>query len=305
MDFYNNLRNAIRARKKRERNFADFWIVSPATITTEGGTTTFDEAGASYTWIFLHNHPSGKMAVLNPTAITEDGTPVLAARNPKSPHRWSIIGLDTSRVRGGTQAASRYAVGLHGPNHRMVNEFDIGPDPVEIFQAALMPLKTVGDGATLVVRTYPYIYTAAYKRYSYGGVDTDLTSYVPGAGLTRKVLLYLDRDTNTLNVEAGATVLDGGALPAPEPIPPAGINAELSALVNLTNGQTAITTAGGILDCRDVLKDRDTNIGTLPVATAPGQVLIADEALNWISVTPIIDEEGYWMSGDNDELVWE
>ena len=286
-DFYNNLRDAIRARKRRERSYASYWTVSPATITTEGGSTTFSEFGNIYTWIFLHNHPSGKMAVINPTNITEDGTPVLVARSPKSPFRWAIIGPDTARVRADTQTAS--ALGEGSP---------------DIYQSSYMPLKTEGS-SSLVVTTYPYIYTAASKLNNFSGVSTNLSSYVPGAGLTRKVLLYLDRDTKTLSVEVGGTVADGGPLPAPEPTPPGGINAELSALVTLTNGQTSISTIDDILDCRDLLKGRDTNIGMLPVAAASGQILITDETLNWIAATPVIDENGYWMTGDDDELVWE
>ena len=43
----------------------------------------------------------------------------------------------------------------------------------------------------------------------------------------------------------------------------------------------------------------------LDIPTAEGQVLVADETLRAAWVTPVIDENGYWMTGDNDQLVWE
>lgn len=302
--FYNKLRDLILSRRRHDAKFAEFWRVTPAEITTEGGSTTFDSAGVSWTWILLHSHPSGKVAAINPTALTEDGTPVLAARNPRAPYRWAIIGHDPSRIRGDTQAVSRFETGAHGENHQVADESSPGPDPVYIFQPMLKMLKTEGDGATLTVSTYPYVYTKNGMPRSFVGQDTDLTSAVPASGYVRYVLLYLDRETNSLEQVAGGSVVVGGPLPIPVPVPPAvAVDARESAWITLTGGQTAIVTATDIFDGRDFLDNGISSV--LPSATAPGQVLIADETLNWIAATPVIDENGYWMSGDDDELVWE
>jgi hypothetical protein len=140
-------------------------------------------------------------------------------------------------------------------------------------------------------------------RKIFAGIDTDLTSYVPGAGLKRKVLLYLNKESNLLAVVSGSTIASGSPLPAPEPTAPSGITVRESCYVDLVNGQTDVTTADDVTDCRDFLDGGGS--GTYGLPTAPGQVLVANSDVQPEWVTPVIDENGYWMSGDDDELVWE
>ena len=215
---YADDREIRHVRSRREAGFEENRWVRPGTIASEGGSTTYDALGPSFTWAQFDDRPEGKVPVFNPTTIKEEGTAVLIARNPKGPYRWEIIGPNDNYL-GDVDSIdlSRYATALHGPNHQIADEASPGPDPVKVFQPMFMPLKTEGDGSSLTVATYSYIYTKNGVRYEFGGQSTDLTSYVPGAGLIRKVLLYLDRDTNVLNIVTGTAVADDSITPIPEP----------------------------------------------------------------------------------------
>jgi hypothetical protein len=166
-----------------------------------------------------------------------------------------------------------------------------------------MPLKTEGDGATLTISIYPYVYTKGGAYRYFAGQTVDLTSSVPGAGLIRTVLVYLDRDAHSLETIDGATVLDNGIIPVPRPTPPAGVDARESAWVTLANGQTTITTGTDVLDARDYLDNGQENALASP--TAPGQVLMSDENLLPFWATPVISEDFAWMANGDGELIVE
>lgn len=302
---YSDEREISRIRQNRETAFERNRKVVPGTIVSIGGSTTYDALGPNFTWVRIWGREESATPAYNTTTISEAGTPVLVARDPKGPYRWTIISPDDSYlIVTSSDQISKFEIGLHGPNHQIPTEATAGPDPVYVSNPMMMMLKTEGDGSTLTVTTQPYIYVKNGVRRYFNGANTDLTSYVPGAGLKRKVLLYLNKDTNVLTVLSGSTISSGSPLPAPSPVAPTGTTARESALVALTNGQTVVTTATDIEDCRDFLDGLDDDMA-LGVPAAEGQVLVADEALLPIWVTPIIDENGYWMSGDDDQLVWE
>lgn len=299
-DRYNYSRDIVLARRRHDLQLENARRITRAIVVTVNGSTTFDDMGVSFTWIQFHGSSATPVAAINTTSLTVEGTPVLAARNPKKPHVWTILGADHSRVHGST-SVSRYEQGIHGDNHSVPSEDLPGPDPSYTYQPQLMPLKTTGDGSTLTVSTYHYIYTKdGHRRYFYGQ-DTDLTSSVPGSGLIRKVLLYLDRDTNILEQVDGTTVTDDDVTPIPEPTPPSGIDARESAWIYLSNGQTQITTATHIEDARDFLDNGIAN--TLPAATEYGQVLMSDEALAPFWATPLIADSGGWMTDEDGYLM--
>ena len=305
-DWYNNLRDIWKQRLLVYSQLEMFTNVSPGEIKAdENGSTTFNEQGLSFTWVKLRGNDASRVAALNMTSITIDGTPVLVARDPKHPYLWQILGPDPAYIRADMALSiSQYGTSIHGSNHQTADEADPGPDPVYVFQPMLYLLKTVGDGATLTVSTHPYDYNKGDISRYFAGADTDLTSSVPGAGLVRKVLLYLDRDTNVLETVEGTTVLDNGVIPIPLPLPPAGVTATKSAWVTLANGQTTITTATDVDDARDFLNTGQDD--ALPAPTGPAQVLMTDNGSLPFWATPVIDEvEGTWMAGDDNELVWE
>jgi len=300
---YSDDRDINRARKNYERDFERSRKVIPAVIVSIASSTTPDNLGPNFTWVKVWGRDESAIPAFNPTTLKEAGTPVLIARYPRGPYRWEILSpnhnylIETESIE-----LSRITIGPHGENHQVPTDAAPGPDPAYTFQAALMPLKTVGDGATLTVKTYFYIYMKGGARKFFAGLDTDLTSSVPGAGLKRKVLLYLDKDSNLLVVLEGATIASGSPLPAPEPAAPSGVTVRESAFVDLVNGQTSISTATDINDCRDFL-DGDDEDTTLDTPTAEGQVLMSDENLQPIWATPVISEDDAWMVGDDDMLV--
>jgi hypothetical protein len=238
------------------------------------------------------------LAAVNMTAVTAEGTPVLVARDPKSPYTWQIIGPDPAFIRTDmTSPVSNYGMGSHGSNHQTADEANPGPDPVQVFQPMLYLLKTIGDGETLTVYTHAYDFNQGDASKYFAGTTTDLTSSVPGAGLVRKVLLYLDRDTVILEQVDGDTVLDNDVTPIPIPVPPAGVDATKSAWVKLSNGQTTISTATHIDDARDFLKGN-----SLPEPTLQGQILMYHEGgVQW--AMPMINEDGYIMLTEDYQIM--
>ena len=302
-DWYNNLRDIVRNRFMHDDQLEKSRLISPGEIVSEGGSTTFTEQGLSFTYVKLRSNDASRVAALNLTAVTQEGTPVLVARDPKRPHSWQILGPDDTFVR--TQMVSplsNYGTAVHGPNHQTVTEDDPGPDPVNVFQPMMYMLKTVGDGATLTVSTYQYDYSIGEVSRFFAGIDTDLTSSVPGAGLIRKVLLYLDRDTNLLEVVEGTTVLDTGAIPIPLPLMPVDVSGTRSAWVTLANGQSTITTATDIDDARDFMGD--DNSAPIPLPTAAGQIIINDDigGIQW--VIPMVDENGSIMTSEFGHIMY-
>ena len=302
---YSDEREIASIRKSREASFESSRKVVPATIVSINSETTYSALGPNFTWVRIWGREESATPAYNPTTLAAAGTPVLVARSPKGPYRWTIISPDASFLTvTSSDPVSPFEMGPHAQNHQIPTEATAGSDPVYVSNPMMVMLKSEGDGSTLTVTTQPYIYIKDGVRQFFIGANTDLTSYVPGAGLKRKVLLYLNKNTGVLSVESGSTISSGSPLPAPSPMVPTGTTARESALIALTNGQTSVTTVTDIVDARDFLDGADANTA-LDTPTAEGQVLVTDETLRAIWVTPVIDENDHWMAGDNDQLVWE
>ena len=301
---YSDERDIRIARRNQLSQLEEARKIFPATITSESGSTTYTDLGINFTWVSLWGREDvPPVPAWNPTALTEKGTPVFVARNPKGPYRWEIIGINSSyELETSSNPTNQFNLPNHAPNHQIPTEATKGPDPYYAFQPALKMLKTEGDNISLTVRTDSYIYNKNSTRRYFAGKLTDLTSYIPGSGLIRKVLLYLDRNANLLYVVSGTADTDDDVTPIPEPPPPAGADAKMSAFVILANGQTAVITATDVLDCRDTLGGSDATY-LLPEPTEQGQVLMVDEALNWIAAVPLADDDGGWMTDDSGMLM--
>lgn len=291
-------------RRIRSANFERRRKIVWAVIVAINGSTTFDELGEQWTWVKIFGMDESLTPVLNPTSLREAGTRVLIARDPRAPRRWRIISIDDSYSSVTSQVPfSQFEIGIHAENHQIFDESIPGSDPVYVGQPMLLPLKTAGDGLTLIVTVGEYAYTinGAYRLSSQQ--DIDLTSHVPGtANKVRKVLIYLDRDINSLQVVDGTIVDDDGFTPIPEPAPPTGVDVRESAWVTLANAQSTITTATDIKDARDFL-DNGASSG-IPIPTNIGDLLMyLDGGVQW--VTPLISEDDIWMTNDDGELLIE
>jgi hypothetical protein len=303
MSRYHNIRQLRRTINAQDRRLEENRKIIPAVIVTVNGTTSYTQAGQNYTWVNIWNYSGSYYPALNTTGATEAGTPVLIAKQPKSPYSWEIIGINQAYVNHTSPPVGGLTLHNHAPNHQVPTDLTAGIDPVYIFQPAILMLKT-RPIAGLIVGVNSYIYRHGGNRVVFNGMQVDLTASVPGAGLTRRVLIYLNRVLNTLGVVEGSTVATGGAPPIPYPSAPVLTPTNSSAYVTLVNGQTNITWAD-IEHARDFLGGDVNNAFSLPEPTAPGQVLYSIDGVEFQAEQPIIGDDGTWISGDSGILLVE
>ncbi len=245
----------IKEREKEEqrKTFEPFHNDLPAVIKTVDGVTRPANKQAM-TWVSFYNQPESRVLVHNPTTNDVAETPVWVGPEARPPHRFIIKGV----YYGGISDEVDHGGGAlesapHAQAHQWPTEATPGPDKVLVFQPALQPLKMTGTGSTLVVTIQPHLYTRNGRPIQFIGSTLDLTSSVPSVASTkRKTLVYLDEETKVMRVVDGPTVPTGGALIPSRPNLPVG--GRMSGYVELTNGQTAITTATHIEDWRDTLR---------------------------------------------------
>jgi len=290
------LRDLIRAKLKHEEGFEPWRDISMGKVVAVEGSIN---AGPSYLWVNLWGDDGSPVTAFNENMTLLAGDWVKIGRSPKDPFRWSILGYWAGDIEPEyLTRISRHEVGLHGANHQMPTESTIGVDPVRIYQPALMPLKTTGNGTDLTITIQALEYNKGGYTKSFLGATYDLTSSVPSlANHIRAVLIYLDTNTNVINILNGSSVLDSGMV-VPRPALPS--DGRISAYVYLSTGQTSISTADDIDDARDFLAGETNEV---PDPDSEGQVLMASEFLTWVAGTPMISEDDAWMVGDDDLLV--
>ena len=242
-----------REKTEQRRTFEPIHNDLPAVIKSVDGNTR-PPSQRSMTWVAFYNQPESRVLVHNPTTNDVAETPVWVGPEARPPHRLIIKGV----YYGGLSTevdhdGGALETGPHAQTHQYPSEASPGPDKVLVFQPALQPLKMTGTGSTLIVTIRPHLYTRNGRPISFSGSTLDLTSSVPGTASTkRKTLVYLNEETNVMSVVNGPTVPTGGALIPSRPDLPVG--GRMSGYVELTNGQTAITTATHIEDWRDTLR---------------------------------------------------
>jgi hypothetical protein len=159
---YFDQRRIVVARSRFGNRFEGYRKVYPGTIASKGGSTTFSQLGDSWTWVKVWTRPESMVPMLNPTSLSEEGTRVLCARDPRPPNRWRILSVDDAYSSETAQIPwAQFNQGIHGGSHQVLTEDDPGPDPTLVGLPMLYFLKTTGDGATLTVSTYPYSYSHA------------------------------------------------------------------------------------------------------------------------------------------------
>lgn len=248
------LREQAKAAQKEDKIEA----IRAVIISLDGSTSPANLP--NYVLVKLFGRPEGYAVVYNDTGIYEEGSPIWVGRDPTRGGEWRVIGLYTGEADSyETTSMPRLAVPAHAPNHQYVTESNIGPDPVKVYQPAIQPLKSTGDGATLTVTVQPLIYQVDGGRREFNGAEVDLTSYVPASGYSVRVALSLDTSSNVIVVTEGQTVSDSMGQPVPYPIVPEGSIA--SGYVLLSGGQSTITTADEVDDARPLLRDRPRKSG--------------------------------------------
>lgn len=255
----------VRDIKEREKEglFQTFELSHnqlPAVIKSVAGTTR-PVGMRSMTWVAFYNQPESMALVHNSTAMDVEGTPVWIGPAANPPHGLEIKGIYLGGVseevdHGGGALASP----PHAQTHQYPSESNKGPDPMLVYQPALQPLKMTGNGLNLTVTVQPHLYQSDGKPRYFPGANLDLTSSVPStSGTVRKTLVYLDEATRALAVVDSVAVPIGGSRnPTRTTLP---IGGRMIGYVELTYGQTAITTVTHIEDWRDTLGGR-TNVSS-------------------------------------------
>jgi len=248
----------------------------------------------NYSFVKELYRPESQRVVLNETTLKTEGTLVEVEIDPNKNSGGRVIGIYSGTLTPTeSEILSRGNVGEHAPNHQYPTEAAPGPDSVLVYQPAVQPLKTTGDGSTLVVDLQPLIYTVEGVRKVFVGITVDLTSYVPStSGRAVRVLVYLDITTNLAAVLSGTEVIDSVAIPVPYPQIPQ--DAIPSAYVKLTNGQTAVTTATHVDDARAMFSSNGS-YGFPLTPTEEGQIIIVQDGDFALGV-PMVDIYGDIMT---------
>jgi hypothetical protein len=200
-------------------------------------------------WVHQWFQDNSQAQVLRNGFTILSGVPVKLAQDPKSPFRYRIIGVyDSSVDISQPNLLDRFAVGEHGDNHRWMTEDNKGPDAFHTGMPAFASGKVEGNDSDLTITVWgpiPYWYNDT--PYVADGNRVNLTGYMPAAGNTKYVWAYLDRTNGFVGIVSGDEVLST----ATPPYPTMPGNAKPLGLVQLTDGQTAITTATHVIDTRE------------------------------------------------------
>lgn len=193
------------------------------------------------------------------------------------------------------ETISRGNAGPHGANHQMPSDIEgeVGPDPTLVFQPAIQPLKTTGDGSSLVITIQPCIYNIDGARKVFSGAHVDVSDHVPDTvGRARRVLAYLDVTTNLPEILPGPEAINNGAIPIPYPKVPRGVIA--SSYVKLAYGQTAVVTGTHVDDARSFY-GAFANYSSPFSPTEDGQILISQDGA-FVPGVPMTDLYGDIMT---------
>lgn len=269
---YNAVRDIELRKDDRKQAIQRASKTNPAKIASMGGLTYHFKFGRDFAWVFLFNVREGLHIAYDPERINlmGEGTPVRVMRSPDSSRefRWQVVGIDDSFAQPGTETpTSNFAIGNHAENHQYIDESNIGSDVVFTFQPMLMPLKTSFIAGSLAVDVSPYEYEYQGTHKSFPGLHVFMTAYVPSTGDTRKVLIYLNLETNALEIVSGSSV----TLPAvpPDPEIPATIHGQISSRVTLIGDQTNVVQSN-IEDARKLFETHFIRTGEIFLTAAGG-----------------------------------
>lgn len=285
-----------KAVKKQDAKYDPNRVIVPAVIASVDGETS-PANRPNQTWVDEYGVSSNYSLAWNWTGLNEAGIPVLISKSPKPPYDRTILGVNFAVLNQGQGNTNIPLLML--PRHARTHQWpegNPGRDVVRVYQPALMPLRTYPTTG-LVVAVYRLIYRAGVTTALFDGQLVDLTASVPGAGLIRRVLVCLDRATNTILTVDGTPVLNNGIIPIPSPdIPDDTIP---SADVLLAAAQVTITEAD-IVDRREFLERGESD---LPPATEIGQVLYSVDGVTFTAQMPLTNEYGWMVNGDGILLV--
>lgn len=279
----------------------------PAEIIEVNGSTT-PNGRPNYLWVREFSRMESARVVRNETSVTVAGTPVVIEVDPKKPDEGRVVGLyDAAMTPNEDINIINYNIGPHRTNHQYPTEATKGTDAVLVYQPAIQPLKVTGDGATLTVTVQSHVYVENGVRYAFSGGVLDLTSYVPvTANRVKRVLVYLNKNTNMVTVQDGTEVVDNGIIPIPYPTAPR--HSKPAGYVRLETGQTGVTTATHVEDARDFLGSDDIQDYTVfrwiwSDAGERAATGVTSDQLYYLGLQ--IDDWSVWVLADDSPATWE
>ena len=290
----------LRAREQQQKRLD---TLEPVHDTVSGvvfaiNDSIFTERGERYVWVHEWGaYASQQQAYLPPGMSVWEGAGVIIQRAPRPPYHYEIIRISTSPYPGALiddTEVGRAQYGDHGPNHQYPSESTVGPDPVLIWHSALQLLKSVASTTNLDVTVGPLAYNNGLVRAWFPSQTIDLTSYLPAAGNSVRVLIYLNPATGSIDIVSSDEVVIPG-LPDYPLAPYGGIS---SAFFYLEDTYTTLSMTTDYVDARAFLGG-----GTfLPVSTSPGQQLFADSSLDFVVGKQVTSGGSVVVS--NGDVVW-
>lgn len=304
--FYNRRVRLQWMRREQQRRFAPASDSIHGVVFSIGG-SIYADRGENFVWVHEFGAPASQnQAYLPPHLSVWEGAGVIIEEAPRKPYEFEIVRVYTAPYPRAALLDSinfrRAQMGIHGPNHQYPTEATKGPDPTLVWAPALQMLKSVGNGVDMTVTVGPLYYgigsSRAYFPTGTASQDVDLTSYIPSAGNRKRVLVYLDTSTGTLAVAEGA---EASSNPPWPDTPYGGI---ASAYFTLTNTHTVIDMTTDYTDARRFLDAGGGGSSVVP--TESGQMLFANDDLQWVPGFLVMDSDSQELVYDDDtgQLIW-
>ena len=250
-----DIRDILNERISGDSRFEDSRkVVSGFTLGVDSATSCAVDGRVKFIWFRESGMNGAVHQVFNPDKIpTLVNFPCKISHAPKEPYRWEVFDADWDRIVNLAGFINQnFGVGTHAPNHEW-KDFTPGTDVTNIYPRALAPLRTTpGSGLSVNVWAHRYVYSNWINRFM-GFSNKSLAAHQPASGLAVRVLVYLDKATNSLKTVAGSTVVDSPVITPPDPEMPA-VDGIVSALVRL-DGDQASFTEGDIYDVRYKLNE--------------------------------------------------
>ena len=207
------LRKVIKAKQEASKQFAKYRKVAKA-ITASVDTTDSCKCATrpGYFWVKEYGQHGGYFQVFNTGVQDRVGMPVLTGIEPQSPFRRVIFSIDWGEVPlifdDDDIPPGAYDLPAHAASHEW-SDADPGTDIVNVYQRAIVPLRAqYTDGMKLQVAPALYFDNDDLKMFM--GQEVAVTLYVPSSsGNHKRVLLYLNPDTDSIQVQDQVEVDDG------------------------------------------------------------------------------------------------
>lgn len=205
------IRDIVIARKKKSGKFeSNRKIIKCVMFPVDFDRNPKVDGRPGYTWVKEYGESSGTFQVYNPYVQNRVGLPVLVGYEPKEPYRRMIIGFDYESAASQSLelAPGDYALPMHHTQHEWLDGAP-GVDALQIYMRALVPMRVQATGSFLNIVIAPGMYITNGIMVQYFGETIDLQPYLPGVGLARRLLVYMDTISRTIQFVLSPDVVIG------------------------------------------------------------------------------------------------